>query len=78
MKILPGVASDGLSLTVAGITTVSLVGSGTTITLSDTANRKDIVSFMIHYNGGTNTAVDSYQVYATKGAAGIWQGHIGG
>ena len=67
---------DGVAVT--GITTVALVGSGTTITLSDTASRKDIVSFMIHYNGGTNTAVDSYQVYATKGAAGIWQGHIGG
>ena len=63
---------------VAGITTIALVGSGTTVTLSDIANRKDVVSFMIHYNGGTNTAVDSYQVYATKGAAGIWQGHIGG
>ncbi len=62
---------------VAGITTTALVGSGTTITLSDIADRKDIVSFMIHYNGGTNTAVDSYQVYATKGAANIWQGHIG-
>jgi|ETNmetMinimDraft_21_1059911.scaffolds.fasta_scaffold18282_2 hypothetical protein len=67
---------DGVA--VAGITTVALVGSGTTVTLSDIADRKDIVSFMIHYNGGTNTAVDSYQVYATKGAAGIWQGHIGG
>ena len=63
---------------VAGITTVALVGSGTTVTLSDIADRKDIVSFMIHYNGGTNTAADSYQVYATKGAANIWQGHIGG
>ena len=63
---------------VAGITTIALVGSGTTITLSGTANRKDIVSFMIHYNGGTNTTADSYQVYATKGAADIWQGHIGG
>ena len=63
---------------VAGITTVALVGSGTTVTLSDIADRKDIVSFMIHYNGGTNTAADSYQVYATKGAANVWQGHIGG
>lgn len=67
---------DGVA--VAGITTVALVGSGSTITLSDIADRKDIVSFMIHYNGGTNTAVDSYQVYATKGAANVWQGHIGG
>ena len=67
---------DGVA--VAGITTVALVGSGSTITLTDIGDRKDIVSFMIHYNGGTNTAVDSYQVYATKGAAGIWQGHIGG
>ena len=63
---------------VAGITTIALVGSGTTVTLSDIADRKDIVSFMIHYNGGTNTAADSYQVYATKGAANVWQGHIGG
>ena len=63
---------------VAGITTIALVGSGTTVTLSDIANRKDVVSFMIHYNGGTNTTADSYQVYATKGAANIWQGHIGG
>ena len=63
---------------VAGITTIALVGSGTTVTLSDIADRKDIVSFMIHYNGGTNTTADSYQVYATKGAANIWQGHIGG
>ena len=67
---------DGVA--VAGITTVALVGSGSTITLSDIADRKDIVSFMIHYNGGTNTTADSYQVYATKGAANIWQGHIGG
>ena len=63
---------------VAGITTIALVGSGSTITLSEIADRKDIVSFMIHYNGGTNTTADSYQVYATKGAANIWQGHIGG
>ena len=63
---------------VAGITTIALVGSGTTVTLSDIADRKDIVSFMIHYNGGTNTTADSYQVYATKGAANVWQGHIGG
>ncbi len=62
---------------VAGISTRALVGSGTTVTLSDTASLKDIVSFMIHYNGGTNTTADSYQVYATKGGAGIWQGHIG-
>ena len=67
---------DGVA--VAGITTIALVGSGTTVTLSDIANRKDVVSFMIHYNGGTNTTADSYQVYATKGAANVWQGHIGG
>jgi len=53
-------------VTVAGVTTVALVGSGTTVTLSDTASDRDFVSFFIHYTGGTNTDATSYQVYATK------------
>jgi hypothetical protein len=51
---------------VAGISTVALVGSGTTVTLSETASDVDFVSFFIHYNGGTNTDAASYKVYATK------------
>jgi hypothetical protein len=55
---------DGAS--VVGVTTVALVGSGTTVTLSETANDVDFVSFFIHYNGGTNTDDASYKIYATK------------
>jgi len=52
--------------TVAGISTRALVGSGTTLTLSNTASDRDFVSFFVHYTGGTNTTANSYQVYATK------------
>ena len=51
---------------VAGISTRGLVGSGTTITLSSTANDVDFVSFFIHYTGGTNTLASSYKVYVTE------------
>jgi hypothetical protein len=52
--------------TVAGVSTISLVGSGTTVTLSETASDVDFVSFFLHYNGGTNTDAASYKVYTTK------------
>ena len=52
--------------TVAGVSTVALVGSGTTVTLSETASDVDFVSFFLHYNGGTNTDAASYKVYTTK------------
>jgi hypothetical protein len=52
--------------TVAGISTRALVGSATTVTLSNTASDRDFVSFFVHYTGGTNTTASSYQVYATK------------
>jgi hypothetical protein len=52
--------------TVAGISTVALVGSGTTLTLSQTGIDVDFLSFFVHYTGGTNTDADSYKVYATK------------
>jgi hypothetical protein len=52
--------------TVAGISTVARVGSGATVTLSETASDVDFVSFFVHYNGGTNTTNTSYKVYATK------------
>ena len=55
---------DGAKL--AGISTRARVGSGTTVTLSSTANDVDFVSFFIHYNGNGNTTAASYRVYATK------------
>lgn len=55
---------------VAGINTTALVaasaGSASTVFLSNIQSQRDFVSFFIHYNGGTNTVANSYQVYATK------------
>jgi hypothetical protein len=62
--------------TVAGISTRALVGSGTTLTLSNTASDRDFVSFFVHYTGGTNTTASSYQVYATKNGE-FRQGNVG-
>lgn len=62
--------------TVAGISTRAFVGSGTTLTLSSTANDVDFVSFFVHYNGGTNTAASSYKIYATENGN-FRQGSIG-
>ena len=56
--------AGGSALT--GLHTAGLVGSGTTITLSSTANDVDFVSFFVHYNGGTNTDLTSYKVYVTS------------
>jgi hypothetical protein len=61
---------------VSGISTRALVGSGTTVTLSSTANDRDFVSFFVHYTGGTNTTATSYQVYATRNG-GFRQGNVG-
>lgn len=54
---------------VAGISTRALVGSGSTLTLSTSGNDVDFVSFYVYYNGGTNTSVGSYKVFATKNGA---------
>ena len=43
-------------------------GSATTVTLSSTASDVDFVSFFVHYNGGTNTNLTSYNVYVTNGS----------
>ena len=51
---------------VAGFTTAALVGSGTTVTLSSTAEDIDVISFGIHYNGGTNTTAANYKTFVTK------------
>jgi len=60
---------------VAGIVTSALAGSATTVTLSETASDVDFVSFFLDYNGGTNTDIDSYKVYATKNG-GFRQGNF--
>ena len=51
---------------VTGFTTEAQVGSGTSITCSTTAGDVDIISFGIHYNGGTNTDANSYKTFGTK------------
>jgi len=51
---------------VSGFTTAALVGSGTTVTLSTTAEDIDVVTFGIHYNGGTNTDANNYKTFGTK------------
>lgn len=48
---------------VTGFTTSAKVGSATTVTLSPVANDVDIVSFMIHYNGGATGTASNYTVY---------------
>ena len=50
----------------SGLSTTGLVGSGTTITLSTTAEDFDIVTYGIHYNGGGSGAVGNYKVFVTK------------
>ena len=61
---------------IAGISTRGLVGSATTVTLSETASDRDFVSFFVHYTGGTTSDPTSYQVYVTKNG-GFRQGTIG-
>ena len=56
--------NDGTLLT--GISTTAKVGSGNTVFLSNVASDDDFVSFFIHYNGGSNTTANSYQVYTIK------------
>ena len=51
---------------VTGFSTVAMVGSGTTVTLGATADDINIISFGIHYNGGTNTDVINYKTFVTK------------
>jgi hypothetical protein len=51
---------------VAGFSTAALVGSGTTVLLSTTAEDIDIVSFGIHYNGGGTGTATNYKTFVTK------------
>lgn len=51
---------------VAGFSTSARVATASSITLSSTANDIDIVSFAVHYNGGTSSIVGNYNVLATN------------
>ncbi len=51
---------------VAGFSTSARVSSGSTVTISSTANDIDIVSFAIHYNGSGTGTVGNYNVLATN------------
>ena len=51
---------------VTAFTKTVKVGSGTTITLGTTANDVNIVTLGVHYNGGTNTDANNYNVFITK------------
>ena len=72
---------------VAGISTRAFCGGGSgaasTVTCSpdygtagNVSGDVDILSFMIHYTGGTNTALSSYKIYVTKNG-GFTQGSVG-
>ena len=51
---------------VTGFSTVAMVGSGTTVTLGTTADDINIISFGIHYNGGTASDASNYKTFVTK------------
>ena len=72
---------------VAGITTRAFCsggsGAASTITCSpdyggagNVTGDVDIISFMVHYTGGTNTQLSSYKIYAAK-SGGFTQGSVG-
>jgi hypothetical protein len=51
---------------VAGFSTSARVSSGSTVTISSTANDVDIVSLAVHYNGSGTGTVGNYNVLATN------------
>jgi len=72
---------------VAGISTRAFCGGGSgaasTVTCSpdygsagNVSGDIDVISFMIHYTGGTNTQLSSYKVFVTKNG-GYTQGSVG-
>ena len=66
---LPGGIGTHIQLTPRGVTgfaTDARVGSATTVVLSTTAGDIDVVTFGIHYNGGTNTNTNNYITLANK------------
>ena len=59
------------------------IGAASTVTCTadgggagNVSGNVDIISFMIHYTGGTNTDLNSYKVYVT-GNTGFNQGSVG-
>ena len=61
--VVPNVAGAAI----AGISTRAFVGGGSTfVGLSTTPGDKEFVSFFVHYNGGTNTNANSYDIFVTK------------
>ncbi len=50
----------------SGFSTTGLCGTGTTVTLSTTAEDFDVVTYGIHYNGSGSGAVGNYKVFVTK------------
>ena len=76
---MPGGIGTYIQLTPKGVTgfaTDARVGSATTITLSTTADDIDIVTFGVHYNGGTNTVANNYRTIITK-SGDIRLGNVG-
>lgn len=51
---------------IAGFSTSARVATGSTVTLSSTANDIDIVSLAVHYNGSGTGTVGNYNVLATN------------
>ena len=61
--VIPNVGGAAQS----GISTRAFVGAGATfVGLSTTPGDKEFVSFFVHYNGGTNTDANSYDIFVTK------------
>ena len=61
--------STNITLTpsgVSGFSTEGLVGTGTTVVLSTTAEDFDIVTYGIHYNGNATGTISNYKVFVTK------------
>ncbi|MAG49396.1 hypothetical protein CMO86_06980 [Candidatus Woesearchaeota archaeon] len=61
--------STNITLTpsgVSGFSTEGLVGTGTTVVLSTTAEDFDIVTYGIHYNGDATGTISNYKVFVTK------------
>ena len=66
---VPGGIGTEVTLTPLGVTgfsTNGMVGSATTVVLSNTARDLDVVTFGIHYNGGGTGTAGNYRTMVTK------------
>ena len=68
-----GIQTAGI---MAGTGLVAQPAGLTTVTLSPAKDALDFISFFIHYNGGTNTNLNSYKVYVAK-TGGFGFGSVG-